>query len=102
MDLSDIQISFEYGANDTAERREILRNVQTVLCTPVGTCPLYREFGLDVAYLDKPMDLAQNLFALAAMEAVERWEPRVRVNGVTFEADPADGHLKAKVVVADG
>ena len=33
-------------------------------------------------------------------EAVERWEPRVIVTEVTFEAD-ANGHLKAKVVIAN-
>lgn len=102
MDLSDIEISFEYGGDDTAQRREIVRNVQTILTTPLGTCPLYRDFGLDVSWLDRPMDAAQNLFALAAMEAVERWEPRARVNGVTFTSDPADGHLTAKVAIGDG
>lgn len=100
MDLSDIEISYVYGDGTDAERREIIRNVQTLLTTPIGTCPLYRDFGLDVTYLDYPMDLAQNLFAVAAMEAVERWEPRVIVTEVTFEAD-ANGHLKAKVVIAD-
>ena len=100
MDLSDIEISYVYGDGTDAERREIIRNVQTLLTTPVGTCPLYRDFGLDVTYLDYPMDLAQNLFAVAAMEAVERWEPRVIVTEVTFEAD-ANGHLKAKVVIAN-
>lgn len=102
MDLSDIEISFEYGADDTAERREITRNVRTILTTPLGTCPLYRDFGLDVTWLDQPLNTAQNLFALAAMEAVERWEPRVRVSSVSFEADPTDGHLRAKVVIGDG
>ena len=100
MDLSGIEISFNYGDSSEAERKEIIRNVQTHLTTPVGTCPLYRDFGLDVTYLDYPMDLAQNLFAVAAMEAVERWEPRVIVTEVTFEAD-ANGHLKAKVVIAN-
>jgi len=100
MDLSGIEISFHYGDSSGAERKEIIRNVQAILTTPVGTCPLYRDFGLDVTYLDYPMDLAQNLFAVAAMEAVERWEPRVSVIEVTFEAN-MDGHLKAKVVIAD-
>jgi len=102
MDLSGIEISFEYGDSTEAERKEIVRNVQTILATPLGTCPLYREFGLDVSYLDHPLDLSQNLFAVAAMEAVERWEPRVRVTGVSFEADGTEGKLKAKVVIADG
>ena len=102
MDLSDIEISYVYGDGTDAERREIIRNVQTLLTTPIGTCPLYREFGLDVTYLDYPIDLAQNLFAVAAMEAVERLEPRVRVTSVTFESDGIDGRMKAKVMIADG
>ena len=102
MDLSGIEISFEYGDSTEAERKEIVRNVQTILTTPLGTCPLYREFGLDVSYLDHPLDLAQNLFAVAAMEAVERWEPRVRGISVSFVADGTEGRMKAKVVIADG
>ena len=102
MDLSGIEISFEYGDSTEAERKQIVRNVQTILTTPLGTCPLYREFGLDVSYLDHPLDLAQNLFAVAAMEAVERWEPRVRVISVSFVADGTEGRMKAKVVIADG
>lgn len=101
MDLANIEVSYEYGTGTDAERKEIIRNVQTILTTPVGTCPLYRDFGLDIAYLDHPMELAQNLFSLAAMEAVELWEPRVQVASVTFSAD-ASGHLTAKVVIADG
>lgn len=100
MDLSDIEISFQYGDSSEAVRKEIIRNVQTILTTPIGTCPLYRDFGLDVAYLDYPMDLAKNFFAVAAMEAVDRWEPRAAVTEVTFEAD-IDGHLKTKVVIAN-
>lgn len=102
MDLSGIEISFDYGDSTEAERKEIIRNVQTILATPLGTCPLYRDFGLDVSYLDHPLDLAQNLFAVAAMEAVEKWEPRVRVTSVSFVADGPEGRMKAKVVIEDG
>ena len=102
MDLSGIEISSKYGDSTEAERKEIIRNVQTILTTPLGTCPLYRDFGLDVSCLDHPLDLAQNLFAVAAMEAVERWEPRVQVTSVSFVADGSEGKMKAKVVIADG
>ena len=54
MDLSDIEISFDYGGDSESERREIVRNVQTIMTTPIGTCPLYRDFGLDVSALDYP------------------------------------------------
>lgn len=99
MDLSNIEIAFEYGAGEKPLEREIARNVWTILTTPLGTCPLYRDFGIDTTMLDKPIDVAKNLYAVAVMEAVERWEPRVRVQEVTFNPD-IDGRLQAKVVIA--
>ena len=101
-DLTDVQISFLYGEGDTPERREIYRNVRTILRTPAGTCPLYRDFGIDTSVaIDRPMDVAKNFLAVEIMEAVERYEPRVRVSAVDFDANQ-DGSLKAKVVIADG
>ena len=98
MDLSNIEIAFEYGTGDDALEREIARNVWTILTTPVGTCPLYRDFGIDTSLLDKPMDVAKNLYSVAVMEAVEKYEPRARVQEVTFTPD-IDGRLQAKVVI---
>ena len=37
MDLSGIEVGFEYGESDTDVRKEIVRNVHTLLLTPVGT-----------------------------------------------------------------
>lgn len=102
MDLSGIEVGFEYGDGDLEVRKEIVRNVHTLLLTPVGTCPLYRDFGLDMNYLDFPPDVAKGLFTAAAIEAVEKWEPRVRVSGVDFQANGTEGKLSAKVVLALG
>lgn len=101
MDLSNIEIAFAYGDGDNALRREIIRNIQTILSTPLGTCPLYRDFGIDTAILDNPTDMAQNMMAVEIIETVEKWEPRVTVTDVTFTA-AEDGSLKAKVVISDG
>lgn len=101
MDLSGIEIAFEYGWSDEAQRREIIRNVRTLLVTPIGTCPLYRDFGLNTTYLDRPLSIAQNLMAVEVIEAIEKWEPRVQVKEVTFEPDQ-EGKLKTKVVIAGG
>lgn len=99
MDLSNIDISFIYGDTPEAEREEIARNVRTILRTPVGTCPLYRDFGLDVSFMaDYPIGTAQNLVAVEIIEKVEKYEPRAVVTEVNFEAD-ADGKLTAKAVV---
>ena len=102
MDLSGIEVGFEYGDGDLEVRKEIVRNVKTLLLTPIGTCPLYRDFGLDAAYLDFPQDIAKGLFTVAVIEAVERWEPRVMVSDVSFQADGTEGKLSAKVVLSFG
>ena len=102
VNVADCEIAFAYDAGDTARRNEIIRNVRTILRTPAGTCPLYRDFGINTSVaIDRPMDVAKNFLAVEIMEAVERYEPRVRVSSVDFDT-MQDGSLKAKVVIADG
>ena len=99
MDLADVDISFQYGTGDEAERDEITRNVRNIILTPVGTCPLYRDFGIDTSFVDCPIDVAMNLCAVEIMEKVERFEPRVSVSEVTFTTDEQNGTLRAKAVI---
>ena len=99
MDLADIEIAFEYGTGSDAERDEITRNVRNIILTPVGTCPLYRDFGIDTSFVDCPLDVAQNLIAVEIMEKIERYEPRVSVSEVTFDTDPMNGKIKARAVI---
>lgn len=101
MDLSNISISFQYGSGDKALQREIERNINTILSTPKGTCPLYRDFGIDMDTLDIPTAAAQNMLTVAIIDAIEEWEPRAIVKDVSVEAD-TEGKMSAKVVVAIG
>lgn len=101
MDLSNISISFEYGSGSEALRREVERNIKTILSTPKGTCPLYRNFGINMEMLDTPTIAAKNILTVAIIDAIEEWEPRVTVTDVSVEAD-AEGKMRAKVVVAIG
>ena len=94
-DLKKIQFNEENTVN------AVLQNIAVILSTPMGTVPLYRDFGLDVSALDYPLDVAQNLIAVAAIEAIEKWEPRVTVKDLTFQPDTS-GQLKAKVVISSG
>ena len=98
LDLSNIEIGFRYFDGDAAERDEILRCVRNIILTPVGTVPLYRDFGIDTSFVDVPMNVAQNLCAVEIAEKVERFEPRVRVAEVTFSAD-LNGTLRGKAVL---
>ena len=98
MEVGSIEVGFEYGIGDSAQEREIARNVKMIMATPVGSSPLYRDFGVDTSMLDKPLDLARNLYAVTVMEAVEKWEPRARVQNVTLISD-ITGKIDAKAVI---
>lgn len=69
--------------------RRILSNVATILSTPKGSVPLYREFGLDMRFLDKPEPVARSMMIAPVREAVERWEPRAEVVHVDAVTDPS-------------
>ena len=99
MTVTDYEVTFPHGDGDAPEAAEILRNVRTILRTPKGSCPLYRDFGVDMSGLDRPMDVAKNLLTVAIMEAVEKYEPRVKVSSVDFAANPESGGLTVKAVI---
>lgn len=82
-DLSAIRI------NETDKVRSVLQNIAVILSTRKGTVPLYRSFGLNMDFLDKPIPVAKVLMIAEVREAVEAWEPRATVVGVSFSEDVA-------------
>ena len=61
-----------------------LHNVALILATPKGSVPMYRDFGLDRAFLDMPVPEAETRMIAPVREAVEQWEPRATVKDVRF------------------
>lgn len=70
--------------------REVLRNVAIILATPKGSIPMYREFGLDNSFLDKPLPVAKVMAIAPVREAIERWEPRATYKSMTISHDPSN------------
>jgi phage baseplate assembly protein W len=88
-----------------SEVAEILQNVRTILSTRLGTVPLHRDLGLSWGFLDKPLPIAKMEFMQAAIEALEEYEPRVRLLKVEFdqtETDAMEGKLNPRVIVSIG
>lgn len=75
--------------NEKAPVKAVLRNVAVILSTPRGSVPQYRDFGLDMSFVDKPLPVAKVMMVAPVREAVMRWEPRVRDVQVTPVEDPA-------------
>nr|DAW25803.1 MAG TPA: baseplate assembly protein [Caudoviricetes sp.] len=81
-----------------SEYAEILQNVRTILATPVYSVPLDRSFGINAEYVDLPLPVAKAKIGQEIVTAIRKYEPRVSVTKITWEADQ-DGILKPKVQV---
>nr|DAL84454.1 MAG TPA: lysozyme [Caudoviricetes sp.] len=64
---------------------ELKRNLSTLFATRAGSQPVDREFGISWECLDEPPEVAESLFYLEASRKVERYEPRVLIENITFE-----------------
>ena len=85
---------------ESDEARSIVQNIAVIVATAKGTAPGDREFGVDMSFLDLPLPVAKVRMIAAVREAVETFEPRVRVVGVTFDrGGEAEGRLVPRVEV---
>ena len=75
---------------ETDRLKSILQNVSIILRTRLGTCPMYREFGIPQDYLSKPTTVARSMIFAEIRDAMEAFEPRCNVVSVTFTQNAAD------------
>lgn len=78
---------------------EIVQNVRTILTTAQGTVPLDRDFGIDLASYDEPMNLAKARLSSAILFAITDYEPRAIVREVQFDEDHQLGKLVPRVYI---
>lgn len=84
---------------------EIYQNVRTILATPKGSVPLDRDFGVDQTFLDQPTRPAMTMALPSIVEAVEKYEPRVKVTDVAWiESDAMGGRMipQVRIRIRDG
>lgn len=94
VDLSSIRL------NESDTVASVLQNIAIILQTMQGTVPMYREFGLSMKFLDKPMPVAKAMLAITVKETIEEFEPRAQFVDVSFEEDvSAPGKLIPTVEV---
>lgn len=79
---------------------EVLQNVAMIISTPRFSVPLDRGLGLAQRFLDKPIQVAQTILVSEVLEAVERDEPRAKIENVTFELGDTPGALIPVVEVS--
>lgn len=79
--------NFHLNLNEADKTASVLQNISIILATKSGTVPMYREFGLQRNFQDKPLPVAKSLIYAEVKEAIERFEPRAEVIGVNIEFD---------------
>lgn len=91
------------GMNNTNGRTlsdlaHIWQSIRDILTTPIGSRPMRRTYGSLVPMLiDQPLNGATRLRVMsAAVTALVRWEPRVRISAVSFEMG-VDGSLAVDI-----
>lgn len=77
---------------------EIMQNLRTIITTTKYSVPLDRDFGVDADYVDKPTAVAEAMLADEIVTAIQKYEPRVTVEAISFTAN-VDGILIPKVQV---
>ncbi len=94
-----MEISF---LNESEQKADVLRCLNVLYGTPVGTVALDREFGLDWSALDFPFEIAKGRLTIEIIEKTRRYEPRVEVVKVHFDTpllEGLNGKLAGKVVL---
>ena len=77
--------ALQLGEPDTVQA--VLQAIKIILTTPKGTVPMYRDFGVNMDFLDLPTPGAEQRARMEIREAVEEWEPRATVKDITFSRD---------------
>lgn len=70
-----------------------MANIKNCLCmiasTRVGTVPMLRHFGTNWQWLDLPEPAAMAKYRAELIDAIDQWEPRVKVISVSFKKNKA-------------
>lgn len=62
-----------------------VQELYILLCTVLGECPLYRDFGVSNDYLHMPVNAAKTAMTVAIVEAFRKFVPDVELVNVSFE-----------------
>lgn len=93
---SEDEYSLELKKEKTVD--SVLQNIALLLNTRCGTAPMYREFGLPMEFIDKPIEVAETIAFSEISDALEKFEPRAVLKNVYFTQN-ADGRLGITVEV---
>ena len=80
------------------EFADIKMCLETLLSVRAGSQPLDRDLGIDYeSAVALPINVAKNRLSVEIIGKCERYEPRIQVEKVEFDADGQEGKLIPRV-----
>lgn len=80
---------------------DTLNRINLLFSTPKGTMPNDREYGIDISFLDNPINVSESLFVIEASYALEKYEKTITVDSVEFNVDDVTGEVTATITLVD-
>ena len=75
--------------------KSVLQNISVILTTIKGSDVHRPDFGIDAAFLDRPLtELSKGRLRAEVVEAIERWEPRVSVKQVDIRHELGQVYIR--------
>lgn len=94
----DQDADFSANLQETDAASSVIQNVALLLNTKKGTIPMYRDFGLPMGFVDKPINVAETIATLEIAEALEKFEPRASLKDLRFKSSK-DGRMSIQLEV---
>lgn len=95
LDIYDFALECTFADNIPAD---IDRQVALLLSTVEGSMPLAREFGINMDFVDMPIETAKSLYTAEVTKKIPKFIPCIRVHEVKWAWD-YNGKLTPKVVL---
>ena len=77
---------------------EVLQNVRMIISTVKYSVPMDREFGIEGAILDRPVNVAKAHLTNEIFRAVRRYEPRAEITDIDFDG-AGSGRLTPRIKI---
>lgn len=96
---SDTSITPTLVENNRTE--SVLQNIHLILSTPKGSVPMYRDFGIDTDFLDRPLPAIQTQLAARVKDSITTFEKRATIESISFDYDKKNPEKIIIVVEVD-
>lgn len=100
MYILDFEEEKDYLLTPTTLVEEVLQNVRFIVRTRKGSVPLFRDFGVDWGFLDRPIAEARLMAIPDIISEIQAREPRAEIVDISYKGTNAeDGKIKLKLII---